>query len=270
VNEHHEANRRYWDDAAEGWRELRDRDGLWKRCVVEPEVAFEGDALEQIRQFHPDLQGRRACVIGSGDNYAAFALAGLGARVTSVDISQRQLDIAAERARALGVDLRFVRADAADLGALGQGDYDLVVSTNGFFVWISDPAAVFKAVHGVLKPRGVYVSYDIHPFQRPWASVPSALVIEKPYADGGPYLDPADPAHEYHWTLGSLLNAMSDAGLVLRHVGETGPKSPRFWQDFSYEPSAEDRLSDWRQNPRAGLPTWLTLAAVKPRRETGG
>jgi SAM-dependent methyltransferase len=268
VNEHHEANRRHWDDAADGWRNLRDRDGLWKRCAVEPEVAFEGDALEQVRRFHPNLRGRRACVIGSGDNYAAFALAGLGARVTSVDISQRQLEIAADRTRTLGFDLQFVRTDASDLSALGQGEYDLVVSTNGFFVWISDPAAVFKAVHGILKPRGVYVFYDIHPFQRPWANAATALVMEKPYADGGPYLDAADAAQEYHWTLGSLLNAMSDAGLVLQHVGETGPKSPRFWQDFSYEPSAAAGLLDWRQNPRAGLPAWLTLAAQKPVRET--
>ena len=33
----------------------------------------------------------QVCVIGSGDNYAAFALAGLEAAATSTDISEQQL-----------------------------------------------------------------------------------------------------------------------------------------------------------------------------------
>jgi SAM-dependent methyltransferase len=265
VNEHHEANRRHWDNAAATWRELRDRDGLWRRCALDPELAFEGEALEQIGRFYPELHGRHACVIGSGDNYAAFALAGLGARVTSVDISQRQLDVAEARARTLGLDLAFVRADATDLGALPQGSFDLVVSTNGFFVWIAEPAALFKAVHAVLKRGGVYVFYDIHPFQRPWADNRDALLMEKPYTDGGPYVFEDDEiTYEYHWTLGTLLNAISDAGMVLQHMGETGPKSSRFWQDSSYQPGSADELLNWRRNPRAGLPAWLTIAALKP------
>jgi SAM-dependent methyltransferase len=99
----------------------------------------------EIHRFYPDLSGCQVCVIGSGDNYAAFALAGLGARVTSVDISERQLEVAEGRARTVGLAIHFVRADAADLATLRQGQYDLVVSTNGFFVWISEPAAVFRA-----------------------------------------------------------------------------------------------------------------------------
>jgi len=134
------------------------------------------------------------------------------------------------------------------------------VSTNGFFVWISDPAAVFKAAHAVLKPGGVYVSYDIHPFQRPWADNVNVLVMEKPYGNESPYVDTSDAAsYEYHWTIGSVCNALSGAGLVLKHVGESGPKRPRFWQDCSYEPSSADGLLDWRQNPRAGLPAWGAL-----------
>ena len=55
-----EANRRHWDAAAAAWRELRERDGLWKRCASEPELAFEGEALQQIRRFYPVLSGRQA------------------------------------------------------------------------------------------------------------------------------------------------------------------------------------------------------------------
>src|SRR5687768_16464297 len=105
MNPKHEANRLHWDHAADQWRALRDRDGLWRRCHLEPELAFEGGALEEIRIARPSLESAAVCVVGSGDNYAAFALAGCGARVTSVDISQRQLDVAAERAVQLGLSM---------------------------------------------------------------------------------------------------------------------------------------------------------------------
>ena len=38
----------------------------------------------------------------------------------------------------------------------------------------------------------------------------------------------------------------------------------RFWEDASYLPGTDASLLDWRSNPRAGLPTWLTVAAQKP------
>src|SRR5690606_29561313 len=84
TNEMHAANRRYWDALAPRWEALRERDELWQRIPQEPGLAFDGGALELIEAFLGDLHGKQAVVIGSGDNYAAFALAGLGARVTSV------------------------------------------------------------------------------------------------------------------------------------------------------------------------------------------
>ncbi|MDP6778254.1 MAG: class I SAM-dependent methyltransferase, partial [Candidatus Latescibacteria bacterium] len=138
MNEIHERNRRRWNHDSEGWKTLRDRDGLWRRCPEEPGLAFEGQALQFIRDRAGDLAGKDVCVIGSGDNYAAFALAGLGAKVTSTDISENQLEVASERAEELGLDMMFLRADAAGLRPLPDSSFDLVCSTNGFLVWISD------------------------------------------------------------------------------------------------------------------------------------
>jgi len=226
VTDIHEANRRYWDDLASDWQALRDRDGLWRRCAQEPELAFEGGALELILSCCGDLAGTEACVIGSGDNYAAFALAGLGARVTSTDISQRQLDIAHVRAGHLGLDIDFVRADAAGLAPLPDNAFDLVCSTNGFFVWISQPARVFAAVQRVLKPGGVYIFYDIHPFQRPWQDQVEPLQMEKSYWDTGPYTDD-EGTFEFNWTLADLVHPLADAGLLLKKFAESPRRGPR-------------------------------------------
>ena len=264
----HEANRRYWDAQAPRWRDLRDRDGLWTRCANEPDLAFEGEALAMIRRYSGDLTRKRACVIGSGDNYAAFALAGLGARVTSTDISQAQLDVAQDRARQLGLAIDFTRADAADLTPLSDNAFDLVCSTNGFFVWIARPDRVFAAVRRVLRPGGIYVFYDIHPFQRPWKGQGRTdrvqpLEMSKSYWDTGPYTD-EDGSFEYNWTLTDLLNPLADAGLVLKQIAESPSKDPRFWEGHAYEPGLDSGLMEWRRNHRAGLPVWLTVCAQKP------
>jgi hypothetical protein len=91
MNDKHEANRQHWDSAAPGWQQMRDGDQLWRKCPQQPSLAFAGEALNMIHQIAGELAGMQVCVIGSGDNYAAFALAGLEAAATSTDISEQQL-----------------------------------------------------------------------------------------------------------------------------------------------------------------------------------
>ena len=265
MNMMHEANRRFWDAQADVWRQLRDQDELWRRCPEQPELAFEGAALDMIRDFLGELHGMNVCVIGSGDNYAAFALAGLGANVTSTDISERQLRVAATRAERLSLEIDFVRADAAGLQTIGANNFDLVCSTNGFFVWIAEPLRVLSEVYRVLKVGGYYVFYDIHPFLRPWNDQIQPIQMEKPYFATGPFKSEqsGQTVYEFHWTLQDILNALVEAGLTLRRVVESPAAGSRFWQDFSYLPGTDESLLDWRKNPRAGLPVWLTVAAEK-------
>ena len=247
------------------WQKLRDEDGLWRLCPAQPELAFEGEALPMIRRYCGDMRGKRACVIGSGDNYAAFALAGMEAHVTSIDISARQLEIARVRADELRLQISFVQSDADSLHLVEDNSIDLVCSTNGFFVWIAEPGAVFKQVYRVLKPGGFYIFYDVHPFQRPWKDQAAPLEMAKPYSETGPFeqVEAGQVSFEFNWRLSDLLNPLLDSGLVIRRLAETQAKA-RFWQDFSYEPSGDERLLDWHNNPRSGLPAWLTVAAQKP------
>ena len=115
LNDMNQANQRYWDAAAGDWAKLRDQDQLWRKCARQPELAFDGEALAMIQKYAGDLQGKRACVVGSGDNYVAIALAGMGAQVTSTDISARQLAVAQKRAGELDLEIAFYRTDATAL-----------------------------------------------------------------------------------------------------------------------------------------------------------
>ena len=98
------------------------------------------------------MVGKRVCQICSGDNLAAFALAAMGAKVTSVDQSEIQLEIARERARELGLAIRFVRSDVAAMGEVEAETHDLVCYTNGVMVWLSDLSGVFGEVRRILRP----------------------------------------------------------------------------------------------------------------------
>ena len=259
----HEANRQHWNSQATTWEERLNRDGRWRRCDKEPELAFEGETLATIREMVGNLHNKRVCIIGSGDNMAAYALSGLGAVVTSTDISEERLKLAADRAEILGVSIDFVRSDAADLGFADDSTFDLVCSTNGFFVWIADLNAVFREVSRILKPGGAYVFYDIHPFMRPWKEQVIPIEMAKPYWDTGPFQESADGSYEFNWTLADLLNPLAQAGLRLKKVLESPTQDPRFWQGSGDASEIDESLLDWKQNPRAGLPVWLTVAASK-------
>jgi hypothetical protein len=69
--------------------------------------------------------------------------------------------------------------------------------------------------------------------------------------------------NELHRTLGGILNALLGAGMAICGQSEDPARGSRFWEDASYLPGTDAGLLDWRGNPRAGLPVWLTVAAQK-------
>ena len=264
MNKIHDSNRRHWNKASDWWEKLRDEDGLWQRCPDEPALGFAGHALKMIREVAGNLPGKDVCVIGSGDNYAAFALSGLKAKVTSIDISERQLQVASRRAQQLDLPITFVQADAANLEPIQDAAFDLACSSNGFFVWIADLQAVFQEIFRILRPGGYYIFYDIHPFQRPWKEQIRPIEVEKPYWETGPFEDAESGTYEFNWTLADILNPLANSGFILRSIVESPAEDSRHWQNHSYLPGTDGKLLDWQENPRTALPVWLTVALQKP------
>jgi len=117
-------------------------------------------------EYLDGLSGTRVCVLGSGDNQVVFALAGLGAAVTSVDISQNQLDIAMKRSDELGLMVSFVRADVTDLSSLATASFDVVYTGGHVAVWVADLAKYYSEAARILRPNGLYVVNEYHPFRR--------------------------------------------------------------------------------------------------------
>ena len=196
-------------------------------------------------------------MLGSGDNLAAFALAGMGARVTSVDFSQVQLDIAAHRARELGLDIAFLCADVVNLELLADASFDLVYTGGHVAVWVSDLRRYYREACRILLPGGMFLVNEYHPFRRIWQAPSDRLEPACRYLDRGPYsYDRSDivpgslpgslPSYEFHWTVADHVSAITEGGCDLVAMDEFG-----------------DQAEWWEQVPLVGLPRFLLLAGRK-------
>lgn len=207
--------------------------------------------------FLREIAGKQVCVLGSGDNQAVFALAGLGAAVTSVDISERQLSAAKKRAAQLNLTITFLRADVTDLAALPDGGFDLVYTGGHVAVWVSDLQQYYREAVRILKPGGLFMVNEYHPFRRPWRDSPDRLELAWSYFDRGPHeyttedetgaSAPDDPPQrEFHWTVSDYVMTILSAGCELLLLDESG-----------------EEAEDWEGAPLTGLPESLLIVARK-------
>ena len=116
MNDPHESNRQHWEARAAEWAVRPEAEKVWRRCAQKPGLVLNERELHWLG----DVAGKRVAVLGSGDNLVVFALAGMGARVTSVDIAENQLAVARQRAAELGLAVEFVRSDVSDLSDLSD------------------------------------------------------------------------------------------------------------------------------------------------------
>lgn len=253
MNEHHEANMRSWDAVSPGWQERVEAEGAWRRVHQEPDLAL----TPRERHHLGEVRGKDVAVLGSGDNSVAFALAGLGAEVTSVDSSGRQLQTARRRAEELGLTITFLRADVTDLSQVPDASFDIVYTGGHVAVWIADLHAFHAEAARTLKPSSLSLINEYHPMRRVWREVNGHLELATRYFDRGPHeYDRSDevpgakpdayPSFEYNWTIADFASALLGSGCELTALEEVG----------------EDE-EDWETAPLRGLPQSLLVVGRK-------
>ena len=185
----------------------------------------------------------------------------LGAKVTSCDISERQLENAEATAKKYGWDIEFVHDNTMTLEKIKSDEYDFVFTSNGVHVWIDDLKSMYENICRILKKSGVYIMYEIHPIGRPFEDCFGELKIRKPYGDIGPLYGEIN----YHWRTQDIVNAIADSGLRIKRMEEmfNDRETGSFFDTTGKTPAEIDQIYDWRINPQAALPHWLTICAVK-------
>jgi len=260
-----ESTRQNWDKWAETY--LTDNDKISLDIIKsDPWRAFPREVREMLAAAVPDLRGRRVLVASSGDNIAAFGFYLLGAVVTSADLSDRQLENAKKIADAQGFDIEFRQADTMTLDGLPDGAYDLVYTSNGAHVWLGDLGMMFRTFRRVLKPGGAVVSFDTHPFNRPFGDDGKKIKVVKPYTQTGPDGDPPN----YHWRVEDVLRALLGAGFALEDYRDMQSYPDDimahgwFYNSYAAREKDKGRKYDWKQNQWAALPSWLGFCARSP------
>lgn len=184
--------------------------------------------------FPSSLEGCEILCLASGGGQQAPLFAAAGARVTSVDHSDVQLEKDIEMARRHGLEIETLHADMADLPALAEGRYDLVFNPVSN-VYCPELPPIWNGCARVLKQGGELLSGFMNPafylFDHDAIEQGAAMEIVYPL----PYSDlesrPAEELEnlltanlslEYSHSWESQLGGQTDAGLAIVGFYEDG------------------------------------------------
>ena len=263
MNDRTNAIKENWNNMAERWNDLRN-DTIIDGIVKDPCSIFRPQLQAMFKQFVGDFTGKQVLVPASGDNREVFAFHLLGAKVTSSDLSEKQLEYSANVAKKHNWDIKFVWDNLMELSNIQSGEYDFVYISNGVMFWIDDLNSMYKNINRVLKPGGNYMMYDGHPFMYPFdVDDTTNLTLRKDYASTGPF----GKYGTHTWRMQDILNAMVSSGLCLAHMEEMNAEYGTFWVDWdkaSSIPKEElEKLYDSKTNPLYALPQAVSICAVK-------
>jgi SAM-dependent methyltransferase len=154
------------------------------------------------------------------------------------------------------------------LEGIKDNEYDFVYTSNGVHVWINDLPAMYRNIYRIMKPGGMYMLYEIHPFQRPFNY--NDGTFKRSYEATGPY--ESDSNVTFAWRLMDIMNAVFHSGFIVKHMEEIMPQKNYDWPFwFSHEeildgatapPDEVDRR--WEEHKMAMLPEMFVIAAQKP------
>ena len=114
------------------------------------------------RDWFPELKGAKVLALACGGGQQAPIFKALGADVTVLDNSEKQLLQERRVAEREGYAIELVQGDMADLSRFSHGTFDLVynpVST----CYVRDVIPVWNEVYRVLEPGGIFLTGFANP-----------------------------------------------------------------------------------------------------------
>ena len=257
------ANQRMWDERVGihvGSR-FYDVDG-WKAGNRNHLVApFEHDEIG-------GLDGLRLCHLQCHFGMDTLTFARRGARVVGVDFSGEAISAARQLAADVGLDATFVQSTVEDARRVVEGDFDIVYTSWGALIWLSDLAAWARTIASLLKPGGFVYVADQHPMTSTYGG---SYFRREPMRDDstGTYADiTADTTHNeaYEWqhTMGEIVTALADAGLRIDFLHD---HPILVWQNSPEMVQDDDGM--WR-SPGDPMPQSFSLKASRPTSRSRG
>lgn len=261
MNEHHEINRKQWNERTEAH-------------FKHPDYRVK-EFLDGASTLHPlelsemgDVHGKSLLHLQCHFGLDTLSWARLGAKVTGVDISDKSIERANELATAAKLPARFIRSDIFDLSKVLNEKFDIVFTSYGVTVWIADIDRWAETIARYVKPGGYFYMAEIHPliqmldaekriydwyFHQPQAE---RFTGEKDYCDENLVID---EEYGWRWTLGDVVTALIKAGLTIEFLHEFPFSVYKSWPTFVKE-------GDWWYYPdgKKDVPLTFSVKAGRP------
>lgn len=183
--------------------------------ALDPEGAGLVDPV--LTELVGDVAGRTLLSLACGQGQDARLLAGLGATVTGVDISEEMLAHARRHETAEPRGITYVLADVQHLAPLASASFEGVVCHMALMD-VPELAPTIRSVARVLVAGGWFVFSIVHPAYHAHVEILTDYLLDHRYRKKRPpdWL----PAHAYHRPLGDYVNELAQAGFRLARVVE--------------------------------------------------
>jgi len=217
--------RQYTSQNRSAWNEIAN-----ERSVIFPDAAFfskGGSTLaERDVQAAGDVKGRKLLHLQCATGEDTLSWAVQGACASGVDISEKQIVIAQQKALSAGLEVQFVAADIYALPAdLQQASFDFVYTGGGALCWLPDIQEWARVVCAALRPGGRLILSEEHPIASCLHVQDGKIVVEDQYfRRSTPWLgsgwrhfsggaEAKETKAEFQWPLGDVVTAFALAGL---------------------------------------------------------
>ena len=253
-----------WNSRSDEWYAQWDYEALFRELEKDPYIAFPKAIAAVMKEYVPDLKGKKVCVPSCGDSVAVFGFQALGAKVTAADISWKQVENGRKIAEQRGLDITYYCSDSMKLEELVDETFELVYTSNGVHVWIHDLGTMYRNFHRILKENGRYIMFDTHPWSRPFDKKllgNGEFRIRKPYEETGPF--PGETT--FDWRIQDFVNSLAVSGFFIERMEEFHSviaDLPNHNYLYEEKDTAYENF-DWHKNPSAALPQCLGLICRK-------
>jgi len=216
----HDSSTRSWEGIADDWVAHANTNDYRNHFL-----------LPRMLEMLGDVRARRVLDLGCGEGGYSRALARRGAQVTGVDGSARLVEVARDRAKAEGLNIPYLCANASALEGITTASFDLVLAAMSLMD-VEDYAGAVREAHRVLISGGELLmsithscfSAPVSEWVRDGAGRPRFFAVDR-YFERTAWEDLITPAFRSpvirrHRPLEDYVAAPLNVGFVLREFRE--------------------------------------------------